>query len=62
MLNHIQNFMKSEDGAITVDWVVLTAAVIGLAGSSAALINGGIVSASSNIEDGVMVQQVGAVN
>ena len=62
MLNHIQNFMKSEDGAITVDWVVLTAAVVGLAGASAALINDGIVSASTNIEEGVMAQQVGAVN
>ena len=62
MLNHIQNFMKSEDGAITVDWVVLTAAVVGLAGASAALINDGIVSASTNIEDGVMAQQVAAVN
>lgn len=25
------NFLSSEDGAVTVDWVVLTAAVVGLA-------------------------------
>ena len=62
MLNHIQNFVKSEDGAISVDWVVLTAAVVGLAGASASLINGGVVSASSNIENGMMAQQVKAIN
>ena len=26
----IQCFLKSENGAVTVDWVVLTAAVVGL--------------------------------
>jgi len=54
--------VKSEDGAISVDWVVLTAAVVGLAGASASLINGGVVSASSNIENGMMAQQVKAIN
>jgi len=31
MMNFIKNFRKDEDGAVTVDWVVLTAAVVGLA-------------------------------
>ena len=31
MMNFITNFRKDEDGAVTVDWVVLTAAVVGLA-------------------------------
>ncbi len=31
MIKFIQNFRKDEDGAVTVDWVVLTAAVVGLA-------------------------------
>ena len=31
MLNFIKNFRADEDGAVTVDWVVLTAAVVGLA-------------------------------
>lgn len=30
MLNFIKKFRKDEDGAVTVDWVVLTAAVVGL--------------------------------
>ncbi len=31
MMKFIKNFKKDEDGAVTVDWVVLTAAVVGLA-------------------------------
>ncbi|MGB3244825.1 MAG: hypothetical protein WBB25_09830 [Sulfitobacter sp.] len=31
MMKSIKNFRESEDGAVTVDWVVLTAAVCGLA-------------------------------
>ena len=41
MMNFIKNFKKDEDGAVTVDWVVLTAAVVGLA-----------VAAYSSIESG----------
>ncbi|WP_375259296.1 Flp family type IVb pilin [Citreimonas sp.] len=31
MFNFIKNFRKDEDGAVTVDWVVLTAAIVALA-------------------------------
>ncbi len=31
MLDFIKNFRAEEDGAVTVDWVVLTAAIVGLA-------------------------------
>ena len=31
MIKFIKNFRKDEAGAVTVDWVVLTAAVVGLA-------------------------------
>jgi Flp pilus assembly pilin Flp len=41
MMKFIKNFGKNEDGAVTVDWVVLTAAVVGLA-----------VAAYSSIETG----------
>ncbi len=30
MTSFIQKFFKEEDGAVTVDWVVLTAGVVGL--------------------------------
>lgn len=26
----VKNFLRGEDGAVTVDWVVLTAAIVGL--------------------------------
>jgi Flp pilus assembly pilin Flp len=41
MINFFKNFSKDESGAVTVDWVVLTAAVVGLA-----------VAAYSSIETG----------
>lgn len=31
MIKFFKNFKNDEDGAVTVDWVVLTAAVVGLA-------------------------------
>ena len=31
MIKLFKNFRKDENGAVTVDWVVLTAAVVGLA-------------------------------
>ncbi|SMO89356.1 hypothetical protein SAMN06265173_1221 [Thalassovita litoralis] len=31
MFNFIRRFHRDESGAVTVDWVVLTAAVVGLA-------------------------------
>jgi Flp pilus assembly pilin Flp len=34
MMNFIKNFRNNEDGAVTVDWVVLTAAVVALAGAA----------------------------
>lgn len=32
MFNRIKSFFRGDDGAVTVDWVVLTAAVVALAG------------------------------
>lgn len=31
MMNFIKNFRKDENGAVTIDWVVLTAAIVALA-------------------------------
>ena len=30
MIRKFKNFMKCDSGAVTVDWVVLTAAIVGL--------------------------------
>lgn len=41
MFNHLRSFRSDESGAVTVDWVVLTAAVCGLAIASFASIQQG---------------------
>lgn len=41
MNKQVKRFFKDEDGAITVDWVVLTAAVCGLAAAAAVEISTG---------------------
>lgn len=42
MIKFFKNFRKDEDGAVTVDWVVLTAAVVALAGAAYTSISGGV--------------------
>ena len=50
MLNFINTFRADEDGAVTVDWVVLTAAVVGLGIAVLASVKGGAETMASNIE------------
>lgn len=45
------NFAKNESGAVTVDWVVLTAAIVGIAIAVLTIIAGGINTASNAIDD-----------
>ncbi len=51
MLNAISQFKNDESGAVTVDWVVLTAAIVGIALAVIALVSGGVQTASSGIND-----------
>ena len=44
-----RTFAKDESGAVTVDWVVLTAAIVGIALAVITLISGGIQDASNGI-------------
>jgi len=53
MMNFFKNFRKDEDGAVTVDWVVLTAAVVGLGIAGVATIQGGIETAADTISDNI---------
>ncbi|MDK3017120.1 hypothetical protein [Pseudodonghicola flavimaris] len=46
MMKLIQKFRRSEAGAVTVDWVVLTAAVVALAGAAYTAIRDGAVNLS----------------
>ena len=50
MIKFIKNFRKDEDGAVTVDWVVLTAAVVALAGAAYTSIDSGASTLSENTE------------
>jgi Flp pilus assembly pilin Flp len=49
MLETIRSFRKNDDGAVTVDWVVLTAAVVGLAIASFASIQTGGKAVGDNV-------------
>ena len=49
MLNFIKNFRNDEDGAVTVDWVVLTAAVVLLG----ALVGGFVSDGASDLSTAI---------
>ena len=48
-MKRLVNFTKDESGAVTVDWVVLTAAIVGIAIAVIGLISGGVEDASEGI-------------
>ena len=48
MMNFIKNFRADENGAVTVDWVVLTAAVVGLAVAAYSSIQTGSTGLTAN--------------
>lgn len=49
MNKFITNFLNEEDGAVTVDWVVLTAAVVGLGVAGVAAVKGGVDGLATSI-------------
>ncbi|GHC49277.1 Flp family type IVb pilin [Neogemmobacter tilapiae] len=53
MLNLLKNFAKDESGAVTVDWVVLTAAIVGLGLLVIQAVRPGITTLSNNISTAV---------
>ncbi len=50
-MNAIKNFAANESGAVTVDWVVLTAAVVGLGLAVLSLIKGKTETLTNKIGD-----------
>ncbi|WP_170516917.1 Flp family type IVb pilin [Ruegeria atlantica] len=61
MIKFIKNFRKDEDGAVTVDWVVLTAAIVGLAAVAYTAIGDGTAALSDKIGteiDGTTVEDI----
>jgi len=50
MIKFINKFRKEEEGAVTVDWVVLTAAVVGLGIAGVATVQTGVGDAATAIQ------------
>ncbi|MFV1875401.1 MULTISPECIES: pilus assembly protein [Nioella] len=46
----IKTFLNSESGAVTVDWVVLTAAIVGLGLAVMAVVSAGVQDLSGDIQ------------
>jgi|LGVF01.2.fsa_nt_gb Flp pilus assembly pilin Flp len=47
--NAFVKFVNNESGAVTVDWVVLTAAIVGIAMAVIGMVSGGVETASNGI-------------
>ena len=58
MLNFLKNFRADEDGAITVDWVVLTAAIVGLGIAVLTVIGDGTMALSNKISSQLSAQTI----
>lgn len=62
----LRRFLRAEQGAVTVDWVVLTAAAVGLALVMMATMNSSVSSVGTSVEevltdvDVVAIGEVGA--
>ncbi|WP_439141030.1 hypothetical protein [Planktotalea sp.] len=59
MLHSLFKFAKNETGAVTVDWVVLTAAIVGLSVAAYTTINGGTTSMRANTDTALSNMEVG---
>jgi len=58
MIKFIKKFRSEEEGAVTVDWVVLTAAVVGLGVAGVSTVSGGVNTLASSIQTGVSGKSV----
>ncbi|RYH06541.1 Flp family type IVb pilin [Tropicimonas sp. IMCC6043] len=58
LFNLIKSFRNDEDGAVTVDWVVLTAAIVGLGIATLAVVSGGVEDLSGDISNQLAVSQI----
>lgn len=55
----IQNFRNDESGAVTVDWVVLTAAIVGLGIAVVSTVGGGIGKMGTTISNALSGADIG---
>lgn len=52
----LKKFAKDDDGAVTVDWVVLTAAIVGVAIAMTSIIRSGVITAATEISNALTAQ------
>ncbi len=50
MDRRLTNFLQEEDGAVTVDWTVMTAAIVGLGIATYGVVSGGINNLSTDVD------------
>ena len=62
LLNIFKTFKNDESGAVTVDWVVLTAAIVGLGLVVMTTVGGGIESLGNEINEDLVAAQSGYVS
>ena len=55
----LSSFVSSESGAVTVDWVVMSAALVGLGLATTAVVSGGIEDLSGDIRASLVSMEVG---
>ncbi len=58
MFKLAKNFKNDESGAVTVDWVVLTAAIVGLGIAVLAAVSDGVENLSSDIDTQLSGQSI----
>ena len=58
LFNLFKSFRNEEDGAVTVDWVVLTAAIVGLGIATLAAVSGGVKDLSGDISTQLVQSQI----
>ena len=58
MFNKFTDFIRNEDGAVTVDFVVLTAATVGLGVAVLGVVSGGIENVSQDVDDQLVSQVI----
>ena len=59
MTKFLKKFVECEDGAVTVDWVVLTAAIVGLSVITISSITSGTNDLGEKVSDHVAQVEVG---
>lgn len=54
----LYSFLRSESGAVTVDWVVLTAALVGLGMAATNMVGGGLRDVTDRIHDQLLQDHI----